>query len=349
MHFLFFAACASAQAQTSQPDLVAVGAEVKGIMDTDASIQAVVVRGGEDVGRKAIDAAKAALRDVESKMNSHDVDSELTSLNAGPVGVDIPLSAETLDVLRAARSYHKLTGGVFDVTCRPLLMLWWQAGRDGQLPTDEQIAKAKAKVGWEHFRLNEKSAARLADGATIDLGGIAKKHGIDRATEAMAKLGVAGGLVNVGGDVRCFGRRVGGGKWRVGVKNPFAKDEQFLGVIETAGGAVCTSGNYERFVTIEGKRYSHIVDPRTGRTADSVPSVTVVGPDAVSAGVWATALCVLGPAGLEKIPPEPKLEALLVTGEPDRFKLHMTRGMPELLKDLLPQAASPGRTTSPEK
>ena len=267
-----------AVAQTTQSDLVSVSLELKGVMDTDASLLAVVPKGQEERARKAVDAAKAVLRDIESKMNSHDVDSELTRLNAGPINQEVALSPATMWVLRKARDCGPLTGGVFDVTCRPLLVMWRQAARDGVLPTDADVAKAMAKVGWRHFKLGENSATRLTDGATIDLGGIAKKYGIDRAAEAMIAQGVAGGLVNVGGDVRCFGLPVGGGPWKVGVKNPFAKDEQLLAVIRTSGGAVCTSGNYERFVTIQGKQFSHIVDPRTGRTADAVPSVTVVGP-----------------------------------------------------------------------
>ena len=340
--------------------LSTVRVELTGIMDTDASLQAVVAAGNEEIGRKALAAAEAALRDVETRMNAHNASSELARLNTAPPNAEVPLSPPTLEALRLARQYVTPTDGAFDVTCRPLLNLWQQAGRNDRPPSEQELREAMAKVGWRHFKLLDRSAVRLSEGASIDLGGIAKKYGIDRAADAMVGAGgptLLGGLINVGGDVRCFGRQAEEGPWRVGIRDPFAREERFLAVLNISGAAVCTSGNYERFVTIRNKRYSHIVDPRTGLAADTVPLVTVVGRDAVSAGVWATALSVLGPAGLDQLPDDAGLEVLLVTGSANGYELHMTPGMPDLLQSLLPGAqdkpAVPihpvqNRITSPE-
>ncbi len=321
--------------------LSTVRIELTGIMDTDASLQAVVAAGNEEIGRKALAAAEAALRDVETRMNAHDASSELARLNAAPPNAEVPLSPPTLEALRLARHYAAPTDGAFDVTCRPLLNLWRQAGCNDRLPSKEELREAMTKIGWRHFKLLDRSAVRLTEGASIDLGGIAKKYGIDRAADAMIRAGgpdLLGGLINVGGDVRCFGRRPEEGPWQVGIRDPFARDGRFLAVLNAPCAAVCTSGNYERFVIIRNKRYSHIVDPRTGLTADAVPLVAVVGRDAVSAGVWATALSVLGPAGLDRLPDDAGLEVLLVTGSASSYEMHMTPGMADMLQSLLPGA-----------
>ena len=231
----------------------------------------------------------------------------------------------------------RASDGAFDVTVGPLLDLWKQAGREKRLPTADEIAAARANVGWKHFELLDGGARRLTPGAKVDLGGIAKKYGIDQATAAMRRSGIAGGLVNVGGDIRVFGvPSRGKGPWRIEVRDPFNTDAA-MATIELDEGAVCTSGNYERFVIIDGRRRSHIVDPRSGQPADMVPSVTVVGPTALEAGLWATALSILGPDGLELMKRHtPQLEAIVVTGDADDWRVVVTPGLPKQLKGLAP-------------
>jgi thiamine biosynthesis lipoprotein len=151
----------------------------------------------------------------------------------------------------------------------------------------------------------------------VDLGGIAKGYAVDKAIEAMREARVAGGMVDVGGDLRCFGRPPAGQTWSVQVRDPFASG--VLGKFQLKGSAVCTSGGYTRFVEIDGRRYGHIVDPRTGLPVDHVASVTVVAPTALAADVWATALSVHGQRGLEMLPEG--AEALLVTGNASAPKL----------------------------
>jgi len=164
----------------------------------------------------------------------------------------------------------------------------------------------------------------------IDLGGIAKGYGIDQAVQALKDDGVSGGLVNVGGDIRCFGRPPKGDLWEIKIKDPFKKEGIFakLGI---KSGAVCTSGNYFRFVEIGDKRFSHIIDPRTGIPAEAAASVTVMAPTAITADAWATALSVLGPSGLEIIPENKSIEAMIITGTPDNPEVHMTEGFEKLL------------------
>ena len=295
--------------------------EPKAIMGTSAELT-VIVSGpaGEQRGGAVLAAGEAVLRNIEAKMSSHLESSEISRFNSAAVDVETPLSAESREVIRIACQFTGESGGAFDITVQPLLELWKRAGNDGKLPTQQQIEEARSRVGCQHIRLTLAGGVRLRAGVQVDLGGIAKKHAIDKAVEEMRLEPVIGGLVNVGGDIRVFGRPAKGETWSIGIRDPFAKDG-LLGTMRIKDGAVCTSGNYERFVEIEGKRYSHIVDPRTGWTADAVPSVTVYGPTAVKAGLWATALVILGEDGMGRLPRDQGLEAMIVLGPADRIIL----------------------------
>jgi thiamine biosynthesis lipoprotein len=254
--------------------------------------------------------------------------SEISRLNAAEANQPVPLSAETLDVLRAARDAQEATGGAFDVTCRPLIELWRDAGESGRRPTDMAIARERVTSNWLGIELSEQVAIKHAATTRVDLGGIAKGYGIDRAIEAMRESGVAGGMVDVGGDLRCFGQPPAGRTWSVQVRDPFA--DGVLGEFQLEEGAVCTSGGYARFTEIEGRRYGHIIDPRTGRPADNVASVTVVAPTAQTADVWATALSVIGEPGLDMLPDD--LEALLIVGDANAPELTGKGRFPEAIQ-----------------
>ena len=300
------------------------------VMGTDTELTAVALGGDRKKAAAALADAERALRGVEAKMSSWIDATELGQFNDAPPGKASKLSETTLGLLRLSKQLATQTDGAFDVTCRPVLQLWRQAKNAKRLPTDLEIAAALAKCGWDKIELQTNSASKKIDGACVDLGGIAKGFGIDQAAQALQNAGLIGGMVNVGGDVRCFGQRAGGGKWRIGVRSPFDNDPTFA-IVSISSGSVCTSGNYERFFTIGSKRYSHIVDPRTGRPVDKAPSVTVFAPTATAADAWATALSVLGEPGLELINEKSGVEAMLVIGTPDDYRVVMTPGFGKLL------------------
>ncbi|MDP6543417.1 MAG: FAD:protein FMN transferase [Phycisphaerae bacterium] len=301
-----------------------------GIMGTETELTIIARDSQHDKAIAALRSAEQALREVEAKMSSWMEESELSQFNKAPAGKPAKLSETTMGLLRLSAQLAKQTDGAFDVTCRPILQIWRGAKKSKRLPADRQIAVAIGQCGWDKIELLADSASKKVDGAGIDLGGIAKGFGIDRAVKALEAAGLTGGMVNVGGDVRCFGQRGDGGKWRIGVRSPFDGDPTFA-IIKLSAGAVCTSGNYERYFEIDSKRYSHIVDPRTGRPVSMAPSVTVVAPTATAADAWATALSVLGAAGLELIDENSGLEAMLVIGGPKEYRLVMTPGFAKLL------------------
>jgi len=306
------------------------------VMGTQTTLTVVLGASEKARARRALGDAEGALRDVEAKMSSWLDSSELSRFNAARAGTLTPLSAETLQVLTAARKLAADSSGAFDVTCRPIIELWKHARKTRTLPAAAALADARKQSRWEDIELRADGAVKQSATACVDLGGIAKGYGIDRAVEALIASGAAGGLVDVGGDVRCFGRRDKGGPWQVGVRSPFTSDASIFAVLAVRDRAVCTSGNYLRYAEIGGKRYSHIVDPRTGWPVDAAPSVTVVAKTAMTADAWATALSVLGPAGLKLLPADEGIEAMIVEGGPEDYRIYYSGGFEEFFSERPP-------------
>ncbi len=233
------------------------------------------------------------------------------------------------------------------MTAKPLFELWRQAGKEGRAPTAEQLAKARAASTWEQLALQAAGAIKSTDTACVDLGGLAKGYAADQAAEAMKRMGFRGGIAQAGGDTRCFGTRPDGTTWRIAIRDPFhpnGASKKPLAILRIASGGVCTSGNYFRFVEIQGRRFSHIIDPRPGpkmgMPADAVPSVTVVAPKAITADIWATALSVLGADGFRRIPVKSDIEAMVVEGTAEHYHIYMTDGFGTLLEGLEKEPAT---------
>jgi thiamine biosynthesis lipoprotein len=150
----------------------------------------------------------------------------------------------------------------------------------------------------------------------------------------MQSAGAAGGLINVGGDIRVFGPSADGPSWEIKVRDPFNPDAT-AATLRIRDAAACTSGSYERNAIIGGHRYSHIIDPRSGMPADAAASVTVTGPAAVDCGLWSTALCILGPDGLNAMQPDAAdrgLEAFIISGTAENRQTCQTPGMARLME-----------------
>jgi thiamine biosynthesis lipoprotein len=267
------------------------------------------------------------VRRLEARLSIHLDSTPLARFNRAPAHRWVELGEETVRLLERARRLSRATGGAFDITCGPQVALWRQAGKENRLPTPAQVEAARARSGWELLELAGSRARKGAESLALDLGGIAKGEAIDRALAVLAAAGCAGGLVEIGGDLRCFGRRPGGRPWEILVRDPYRPGESCAS-LEVGEGALCTSGDYFRYTEIEGRRYSHILDPRTGRPAGQASSVTVLAPRAVVADAWATALSVLGPEGLDRVESRPGLEALMIVGGPGRSRHLATSGFP---------------------
>lgn len=309
-----------------------------GIMGTQTHLTAVADANTRGRVEPALQAGEAAMRAVEARVSRYINASELSLLNAAKAGVEVELSADTRAMLDLSRQIGRDSRGAFDVTYLPLFKLWGAAGKQGKLPDEAAIAAAKARCGWDKIELTARGARKTLDAAQVDLNGIAQGWAADRALEAMKAAGVPGGMVDAGGEIRCFGPAPSGGLWRVGIRNPFdPQGEDYFGVLQVADLAVSTSGNYFKFSQINGRRFSHIVDPNAGWPVDFAPSVTVVAPTAALADGWSTALSVLGPDGLKHLPAGAGIEAMVVVGDANEYHIHQTPGFAKLLEAPLPE------------
>ncbi len=315
----------------SGDSLVTVTSHPPAVMGTACTLTVVVPSEKKAAAQEALAKAEAVLRRVEALMSAHRDGSEVRRLKGASAMQRVALSPETLEVLRTARHFAEVTGGAFDATAAPLFRLWKRCAALDRLPTQDELAAARAVSRWDTLTLFKDGAVKANSRAEVDLGGIAKGYAIDRAVETMKAAGCVGGLVDVGGDIRCFGTKPGGRPWRIAVRAPTGP--RHAGVLELKSAAVCTSGDYLRFVQIKGKRYSHIIDPRSGMPVEKTPSVTVIAPDATTADGLATAVSVLGPTeGLDLVNRLEGVECLLmIRGLAGRSSVLRSAGFPGLV------------------
>lgn len=309
------------------------------LMGTFARV--VVVAQSRDTGKKCIGAAFEQIRKVDGLMSDYKSDSEISLVNREAAERAVEVSESTYEVLRRSVEFSKLTDGAFDITVGPLMALFRQAKQKGIPATAEQIAEAKSRVGFEKLTLDsEKRTVRFAiGGMSLDLGGIAKGYAIDKAVEAAQQSGALGAMVDIGGDIRCFGSPPEGrDHWLVGVQDPSAATEgigggRLLLILKANNVAVTTSGDYQQYVMIEGKRQSHIMNRETGKSAEGLSSVTIITDNATDADALATSVTVLGAEdGLALIEKRPQTEAILITSGP-KYEVTKTSGAAKYIRE----------------
>ncbi len=260
----------------------------------------------------AVDGAFAELARIEKLMEPHGLDSDVGRLFKA--GIFLEVSPDTAAVIAQGLKVATASGGVFDMGLGRLKELWDIEGEHPQPPSAAAIAQALAGTGLGDLQLNGRVVQKRDPGLVVDLGGIAKGYGIDRAIGVLAAAGVEHASINAGGDIRLLGNR-GNRPWRIGIQHPRHPGE-ILATIDLADTAVVTSGDYERFYERDGVRYHHLFDPRTGQPGRLCQSVTVVAPEAVLADALATAVFILGPqAGLELLARFRGVEGLIVAAD----------------------------------
>jgi len=234
----------------------------------------------------------ARIKEIEKVFSKFDPDSQIYQLNK--LGA-LQVSKEVIDLIKKAKFFNQISEGAFDISVGPLVDIWKQAIKTQKLPAQSQIDKARKLAGMDKITIEEKnSTIRFKrKGMNIDLGAIAKGYAVDVAIEALKKAGIKDALVSAGGDMYCLGTKVGE-PWNIGIQHP-RKPYEVIGYLKLANKAVATSGDYEQFFILDNKRYSHIIDPKTGYPADKkVISVTVMAPDCLTADALATSIMVLG-------------------------------------------------------
>ena len=308
---------------------------------TMGTFASVTVAPGETARiEEARTTCEAITTELNALMSTYLPASEISRLNAAN-GAAIPLSPHTLRVLDMSRDYAQRTGAAFDPTMAGLVALWGFNGAEvpARAPSADAIEAALAVAGHGGLILADGTARLARAGMRVDLGAIAKGYAVDVCFEALQDAGIRNFMVNIGGNLRVSGRARRTRPWKIGVRHPFETDEMLGSLRLDPGMALATSGNYERFVTIEGERYAHIIDPRTGRPVTGMAGVTALASTATEADAMSTALFVAGPeAGRVLAAERPALHALFVRDR-QPFSILVTPGFRDLFSPLAPYAA----------
>lgn len=277
---------------------------------------------------KNMEAAQKRVADLEDVFSSHRPSSELSHINRDVGEGSFEMSPDMERVIAASKRWWEKSGGAFDVTVGPLIDLWREAGKTKRVPSASEITNSMRSVGMEKIEIKDdqiKIKTKIKN-IELGLGGIAKGDVVDQVAVLLVSRGVKRGVVDAGGDVLAFGD----GTFTFGIQDPTAKaGERLIGKIETVAGAVVTSGNYERFTVIDGKRYSHIIDPRSGMPVDNgLVSVTVTAPACIDADALATALTVMGrERAIELLRNEPAYEGILIEKSGDKYIVWVDSGL----------------------
>lgn len=271
------------------------------------------------------------LKEIDSDLSNYSADSELNRLCRGaPHATPVNVGDHLWNVLIAADILSRETGGAFDVTIGPVSKLWRHARKRKALPAKQRLNKAHSAVGFRFIELHRPTnSVRLTQAdMQIDLGGIAKGYGVDKAIEAIQKCGIRSVLVNGGGDLAVANPPPDQSGWQVDVsqldptKTPLKT--------RLANAAIATSGDAWQFVEINGRRYSHIIDPRTGIGMTRRMSVSVIAPTCMQADSLASALCVLKPSdGMALVRREKRVESMqILAGDDGELVIYRSEGFP---------------------
>lgn len=306
-----------------EPEVVRLSGETMG---TTFNITAI----GTDVNETALGAAvEETLADVNAKMSNWDPNSEVSTFSASTSTDPTEISEEFALVIDAANDVHEKSGGTFDVTLGPLIELWGFGPRkpEDPVPSDAEIQAALDSVGQDRLLALDSENGTLAKsdaGVGINLSAIAKGYGIDAVAATLRDAGIENYMVEIGGDLVTMGQNDKGEAWRIGIEKPEAGAQNLQLVVQLDDLGMATSGDYKNFFEQDGVRYSHIIDPTTGRPiTHRTTSVTVLAENAMMADAWATAMLALGQEKGLELAEEHKLAVYFisrdVTGGDDAY------------------------------
>ena len=272
-------------------------------------------------------AAYARVELLNGIFSDYDPSSELNRLGRAPVGEPVRVSSELFNILQRAQALARDTRGAFDITAGPSVRFWRQARKSGQMPPIEELQAAQNRVGYQKLLLNAEHQTvtlRVAQ-LQLDLGGIAKGYAVDEAMAVLKANGIARAYVAADSDLLTSGPPPGKAGWKIELRNVDEFGNLYPRTVFLKHVALSTSGDTEQFVEINGRRYSHIVDPRTGIGLTSRIQATVVAADSVTADSYATAVCVLGKQAGLQFAGRRQLQALVLELAGDRPQVTLSR------------------------
>ncbi len=263
---------------------------------------------------KQIGIAISEISRIEALISSWKTTSETSNINKNAGVSPVKVSEELFSLIQRALQISNLTDGAFDISYASMDKLWKYDGSMTQMPSKEAIKKSVAKVGYKDIVVDPKNSAVFLKnkGMKIGFGAIGKGYAADKAKKLLISNGVSGGIINASGDINSWGSKPSGSSWQVAITNPLNKNKAFA--MLPIKDAVVTSGNYEKYVTFNSRRYSHIIDPRTGYPSQGIISVTVFAPKAELADALATSVFVMGvETGIDRINQLKAVECIIIT------------------------------------
>lgn len=294
------------------------------LMGSDFEI--TVVADTEEEASLFMKQAVAEIQRIERLISSWDEQSETAEVNRQAGQQPVKVSEELFDLVSRSLALSKLTDGAFDISFAGMNKLWTFNKGVQEMPSAEELAESVERVGYEHIVLNEQHQTIFLEkeGMKIAFGAIGKGYAADKVKQLLKEQGVLAGIINASGDMTTWGEQPNGEEWKVAITNPLNKSEAFA-LVPVSDKAVVTSGDYERYAMIDGKRYAHIINPKTGMPASGLISVTVFAPSAELADAIATAVFVMGAeVGVDRINQMPGVEVVVV----DEYgQLHTSKSM----------------------
>ncbi len=277
---------------------------------------------------------KQRLKEINRSMSTFDPDSEISRFNRiSDTETRFPVSQDFMNVMTVAAELYSMTEGAWDGTVDPLINLWGFGRKEKKhrVPESEEIQALFPHIGFHLIEISANTLRKTDPGVTLDLASIAKGYGVDQVARVIAESGIKDFLVEIGGEIYASGLRLDGKKWRIGINRP-KTDAAFDDVYRTSDlqdKGFATSGDYRNFFLMDGKRYSHVIDPRTGyAVSNHVVSASVIADTCTFADGLATALMVMGAEkSLELVNALKNVECLVITEEPDgSLKDHLSKG-----------------------
>ena len=279
-----------------------------------SSFEITVVAEDEDFAKESLAIAKKEIIRIENLISSWDQKSETSRINRNAGIAAVEVSKELFDLIFRAQQISKLSSGAFDLTFAAIDKLWNFDGRESEMPNPDALNASVFNIGYQLIELDEESLTVFLPkkGMKIGFGAIGKGYAADSAKQLLVERGVLGGIINASGDMNTWGTKPDGSSWTIGIVNPM-NNKKVFSWFSLEHNSVVTSGDYEKFTQINGRRYSHIIDPRTGIPSQGIVSCTVFAGKAELADAIATAIFVMGvESGLFLIDQLPNIEAILI-------------------------------------
>lgn len=262
-----------------------------------------------------IDTVIAEVSRIENLISDWRLHSQVSEINRNAGIRPVKVDKEVFELTERAIQFSKITRGAFDISFAAMDRIWKFDGSMKEMPAPDAIKKSVEKVGYKNIILNKADSTvylKLA-GMKIGFGALGEGYAADKCREMMIERGVQAGIVNGSGDMSTWGRNPNGESWKIGVTNPIDNNKLFA-ILTLKEEAAVTSGSYEKYVVFKGKRYAHIINPRTGYPASGLSSVTVIGPGAEFANGLSTSVIVLGKRkGLKLLRSFPEYRGILVS------------------------------------